>query len=126
MNDAEALCSLMFGATGKTEPVETARHWLEPARRAGSYQEIESYLKERIAQCKPETRPRTNAWFQTTIKNRFGLSPSDGKELKNVHTQRYRAAIATDDPKQRNLEAQRVLEEAERDGINPKYLMNTI
>ena len=126
MNDAEALCSLMFEATGKTEAVETARRWLEPARHARDYQEIDHYLKGRIAQCKPETKPRTNAWFQTTIKNRFGLSPSDSEELKGDYIQRYHAAIATDDPEQRNLEAQRVLEEAARHGLDPRHLMNTI
>ena len=126
MNDAEALCSVMFAATGKTESVETARRWLDPARRARDYQEIEHYLKGRIAQCEPEMRPRTNAWFQTTIKNRFGLSPSDSTELKGDYSRRYRAAIATGDPKQRNLEAQQVLEEAARDGLDPRYLMNTI
>ncbi len=111
--DAEALRRLMFEHTRKTETVETALSWLRPARRADGWADVKQQLRSKLTSHKP----RSNAWFRTVLANEFGLSPDDRASQILGFTQRYREAVKLKDPQERNLEAQRCIEEAQAHGI---------
>ncbi len=124
MNDAEELCRVMFEATRKAEPVETAWDWLRLAKRAKSWSHVRQVLKGKLSN--PRNKPQNNAWFRKVLENEFGLSPDSRKSLQAELKSRYQDAIRNHEPGKPNLKAQRLLEEAVRSGIPQSVLLWSI
>ena len=117
--DARALVQLMFDATGQAEKDRTALKWLSQARRAKTYEQIDKLLRTKLKKTKPEN----NAWFESVLKNQFGLSPDEIADQRAEIIRDLRKAILLPEPNQRSMAVSRCHERAAALGIS---VMNVI